>query len=89
MNLTGICMQTLWKLGSLGGCKMQKKVQRDNGQCLPGDVTSPNHAYLKKTLGPSVIYSMPTGRPVGTSEFFGPGSICGLGGANFIPEYSR
>ena len=29
-------------------------------------ITSPpNHAYLKKTLGPSVIYSMPTGRPFG------------------------
>ena len=30
----------------------------------PDYVTSPNHAYLKKILGPSVIYSMPTGRPV-------------------------
>ena len=46
-----------------------KKAQRDNGQCLPDYATSPNHAYLKKeTLGPSVICSMPTGRPVGTSE---------------------
>ena len=49
------------------GCKC-KKAQRDNGQCLPDYATSPNHAYLKKTLGPSVIYSMPTGRPVRTSE---------------------
>ena len=31
---------------------------------------SPNRAYLKKTLGTSVIYCMPTRRPVGTSEFF-------------------
>ena len=52
-----------------GGMRMQnaKKAQRDNGQCLPDYATSPNHVYLKKTLGPSVIYYMPTGRPVGTS----------------------
>ena len=31
-------------------------------------MTSPNHAYLKKTLGPSAIYSMPTGRPVGRAR---------------------
>ena len=34
-----------------------KKAQRDNGQCLP-------NYPKKKTLGLSVIYSMPTGRPV-------------------------
>ena len=29
-----------------------RKAQRDNGQCLPDYVTSPNHAYLKKHWGP-------------------------------------
>ena len=33
----------------------------------PDCVASPNHAYLKKTLGSSVIYSVPTGRPM---DFF-------------------
>ena len=46
-----------------------KKAQRDNGQCLPDYVALPNHAYLKKALGPSVIYSVPSGRPVETSDF--------------------
>ena len=29
-----------------------KKAQRDNGQCLPDYVASPNHAYQKKHWGP-------------------------------------
>ena len=43
-----------------------KGAQRGNGQWVPDYVASPNRAYLRGgALGPSVIYSVPAGRPVG------------------------
>ena len=63
-----------------GGMQNAKGAQRGNGQWVPDYAASPNHACLgKNALGPSDIYSMPAGRPVGAT---GGGNRWGRVGAN-------
>ena len=47
------------------GVQGARGAQRGSGQWLPGCAASPNRVCLRGALGPSVIYSVPAGRPVG------------------------